>query len=238
MGQIAEKERLVKDIVSLRAVEGDLPAATERIAPVRANLERTIGRTVTRAMAARLLGVSQTALDRWVETGDVPVVMTRSGRQEIPLHALVDLIARVDQLRRVGDLHPLASALNAERQHAEELDLGRILQRSRRNRDRGGHGRAELLSLAYHRAIAERLHDQIVQEARRRLQQWRFEQRIAPRYATRWEELLSHSNSRIANLISQDDEQSADLRQNSPFAGLLSEPIRRRIVEAVIEEES
>ena len=39
-------------------------------------------------------------------------------------------------------------------------------------------------------------------------------------------------------MISRDDEQSADLRQNSPFAGLLSEPARRRIVEALIEEES
>ena len=129
MGQIAEKERLVRDVVALRAVEGDLPAAAERLAPVRANLERTIGRTVTRAMAARLLGVSQTALDRWVESGDVAAVMTRSGRQEIPLYALVGLIETVDRLRQGGDPHALASALNAERRHAEELDLGRDSRR-------------------------------------------------------------------------------------------------------------
>ena len=169
MGQIAEKERLVRDVVALRAVEADLPAAVERLGPVRASLERTIGRTVSRAMAARPLGVSQTALDRWVESGDVPAVMTRSGRQEIPLHVLVGLVERVDQLRQGGDLHALASALNAERRRAEELDLGRILPHFRSDRDRSGHRRAELLSLAYHRAIAERLDDQTVQEARRRL---------------------------------------------------------------------
>ena len=235
MGQIAEREQLVKSVIALRAAERHSPAG-ESLAMVRANLERMIGPTVTRAMAARLLNVSQTALDRWIDSGDVPVVMTRSGRQELPLHVLVAFVESVDERRRSGDPHPLASALNESHSRAERLDFRKLLpRRSRSGRDSSGHRRAELLGLVYHRAVAQRLDDQIVQEARRRLRQWRAEQHIDPRYAAKWEEILSRPTAQIAKLISRDDQRTRDLRQNSPFAGALSEPERERILEAVEE---
>jgi hypothetical protein len=235
MGQIAEREQLVENVIALRAAERHSPAG-ESLAMVRANLERMIGHTVTRAMAARLLNISQPALDRWIDSGDVPVVMTPSGRQELPLHVLVDLVELVADRRRSGDPHPLASTLNDSRLRAQRLDLRKILpRRSRSEREIDGHRRAEWLSLVYHRAVAQRLDDQIVQEARHRLRQWRAEQRIDPRYAAKWEEILSRPTAQIAKLISRDDQKTRDLRQNSPFAGALSEPERERILEAVDE---
>ncbi len=235
MGQIAEREQLVKDVIALRAAERNSPAA-EDVAMVRANLERLIGPTVTRAMAARLLNISQTALDRWIDSGDVPVVMTRSGRRELPLHAVVDLAESVTERRRRGASHPLASELNESRARAQRLDLRKILpRRSRSGGAENGHGRADLLSLVYHRAVAQRLDDQIVQEARHRLLRWRADQRIDPRYAASWEKILSRPTAQIARLISRDDRETRDLRQNSPFAGVLSEPERERIFEAVGE---
>lgn len=201
---------------------------------VRANLERMIGATVTRAMAARLLNVSQTALDRWIDSGDVPVVMTRSGRRELPLRVLVEFVESVTTRRRSGDPHPLASTLNESRSRAQRLDLQKLLpRRSQSERAESGHRRAELLGLAYHRVVAQRLDDQIVEEARHRLRQWHAEQRIDPRYAARWEKILSRPTAQIAKLISRDDQETTDLRQNSPFAGVLSEPERKRIIDAV-----
>ena len=41
------------------------------------------------------------------------------------------------------------------------------------------------------------------------------------------------SEDQIRKVISADDELGRDLRQNSPLAGLLSEPERRKILEAV-----
>jgi hypothetical protein len=67
---------------------------------VRASVERAVGPTVGRAASARLLGVSQTALDRWIASGDVPVALTPGGRREVPLAALAELI---DAVERQGD---------------------------------------------------------------------------------------------------------------------------------------
>jgi hypothetical protein len=154
----------------------------------------------------------------------------------LPLHVLVALVESVTERRRSGDPHPLASALNESRSRAQRLDFRKLLpRRSRSERDKNSHRRAEWLGLVYHRAVARRLDDQIVQEARHRLRQWRAEQRIDPRYAAKWEEILSRPTAQIAKLISRDDQKTSDLRQSSPFAGALSEAERERVLEAVDE---
>lgn len=235
MGTATDKECLINDLVRLRRAERLSPAHDD-IAAVRSNLERMIGPTVTRALAARLLGVSQTALDRWATIEDIPVVITRSGRRETPLHALVELIEEVRERRiaNPADRHPLGSVLRAHRAQADRLSTSTLLRaadRDRRSDD--GHRDAELRSLAYHRAVAQRLDDTIVRDARRRLARWRSQGRISPHYAQQWEEILAEPPTRIARLIGRDTPHMGDLRQSSPFAGTLSEPERRRVLAAV-----
>jgi hypothetical protein len=231
MNAIAAREQLLRSIVRLRRAERDCAAG--EIRGVRTDLERQVGPTVTRAMAARALGVSQTALDRWIDLGDIPVVLTPQGRHEVPLHALVELVVAVDERRQGGARFPLASVLEEQRVAANGLDSTTILPQPYRHGSDGGHRPADLRSLAYHRAVAARLDDAVVADAVGRLRQWRSEGKLDPRYADQWEEVLSGPISEIANFLGEDSPRARTLRQNSPFAGVLSEPERRRVLEAV-----
>jgi len=225
----------VDNVVRLRRAERVSPAI-EDLALVRADLERRIGHTVPRAMAARRLGISQTALDRWVGYGDVPTVMTPRGRREVPLGALLDLVDDLEghKQRNPDDPHPLASVLHLRRKQADRLKPETVLPAYyRRTKTRHGHRPAELRSLAYHRAVASRLDSRLVAEARSRLSRWEHERRIDPRYADEWRRVLSWPIPRIKRLISQDSQRARDLRQNSPFAGVLHERERQRVLEAV-----
>jgi hypothetical protein len=239
MSAVAEKESLIGDVVRLRRAEHRAPpSARDDIAAVRANLESMTGATVTRAMAARLLGVSQTALERWIAGGDIPVLIAHSGRHEVPLHALVKLIEAVRERRLTEprDRHPLGSVLREHRVEAERLNASTLLRGiDRRDRHRDGHRDAELRSLAYHRAVARRLDERIIRDAEDRLARWCSQGRIDPRYARQWEKILAQPQSRIALTIGQDTPRVRDLRQSSPFAGSLSEPERRRALAAIDE---
>src|SRR3954452_16806280 len=118
--------------------------------------------------------------------------------------------------------------MGRQREAAERLSLprGEAAQRE-------GHGRARARSRAYHEALARRLRRSMVDEARYVLFRWREQGHIDDRYADRWEELLTRPVSEIKRALVADGPDADDLRQNSPFAGLLSEPERRRIVQEV-----
>jgi hypothetical protein len=200
---------------------------------VRRELEQSLGPTITRALAARALGVSQTALDGWIQRGDVPTVLTPRGRHDVPLGALLELAEEVEGRREEGARFPLAAVLKDRRATADKLDLEQLLPPEERSPPDAGHRGADLRSLAYHRVVAQRLDGQIISAARDRIQRWRAEGKLHTDYAGRWEELLSRPASEIAAVLAEDSEDGRDLRQNSPFAGVLTEPERRRILEAV-----
>jgi transposase-like protein len=234
MPPLASKEQLLTNLVRLRRAER-LAAHDEDIAAVRGDLERTVGPTVRRAVAARALGVSQTALDRWIAQYDVPAVITPAGRREVPLRPLVDLIEAVEERRgKDGHRHPLASVVREHRSAAQQLDLARILpSRYLRGWRKHGHRGAELRGLAYHRAVAQRLDERMVRDASDLLQRWRSEDRLDGRHADRWEEVLSWQLPRIARFLGEDSQRARDLRQSSPFAGMLNEHERRRVMDRV-----
>ena len=50
-------------------------------------------------------------------------------------------------------------------------------------------------------------------------------------YAERWRSLLARPVAEVASAISANSQDARDLRQNSPFAGVLNEQERRRIIE-------
>jgi hypothetical protein len=220
----------IDHIVRLRRAEaGSDPTLRPEIAAAREFIERSIGPTVRPAAAARLLGVSQTALSRWLKKGDIASVLTPGGRREIPLEELIDLLGETERLGVTGTSRPLTAVIRARRRNAEDaIDLNRLLPRKPR-----AHRAAELHALAYHRLVAERLDDRLAEHARRRLERWRTTGRIHPHWSEEWQRILALPLPQMKKAISVDTPRARELRQTSPFAGALSEHERRLLHEAV-----
>jgi hypothetical protein len=222
---IDRKIRLFDGIVRLRRAERR--ATPDRdITAVRTMLEEDLGETMSRRLAARVLDVDHKALDRWIRAGDLPLVYTTKGRTEVPVAAVLDLYEAVEESRAGSGRtrHHLEPALTAGRRRADDLHRRDLV-------DSGdaGYDRSERRSLAYHRAVAKRLRRPMVDEALRLLWKWREQQLIDERYAEQWEEVLRAPVAQIKRIISEDSQRGRNLRQNSPFAGMLSEAERRRI---------
>jgi hypothetical protein len=228
---IRERERVLENIARLRRAEKKAPSVD--IAMVREDLESQLGGTVSRSLSANLLGVSHTALNNWIAAGDVPVVISERGRKEIPIPTLLELQQRVAEERKSGrrKLHMLEPIMTKARSRAERMRPRAAVSGSRRPSD--PHRTPELRSLAYHRAIAPRLRRPMIDEAQRKLRRWTEDGRVDPRYTQLWEDVFAMPMAEIRKAISADDERGRDLRQNSPLAGLLSEPERRKILETV-----
>ena len=199
------------------------------LAAARVVLEEDLGPTVSRRLAAEVLGLSHTALRRWIERGDIPVVYTDSGRMQIPVAALLDLHEEVAAERAAGRGHLLEPLVRAAAKRAERLPPGLLSDIDAREE---GHRQPQLRSLAYHRALGKRLTKQMVADARQSLAVWQLEGRIDPIYASQWRELLSKPVAEIRRQLGTDTPQMADLRQSSPFAGMLSERERRAVMAA------
>jgi hypothetical protein len=96
-----------------------------------------------------------------------------------------------------------------------------------------GHRPAELLGLAYHRTVAKRLRRSNLDDARQLIWKWREHGRIDPHYSDQREVLVGRPLGEIRRSLCKDSPCMRDLRQNSHFAGMPSEPERRRVREAV-----
>ena len=225
------RKKLFENIVRLRRAERE--TSNPDLMAVRQDLQAELGPTVSRSLAAQLLGVSHTALNRWVDTGDVSVVISPRGRKEVLVSALLDLYEAVARERKAGrrKLHALESVMTEGRARAQRLRPQAVLKGEPAIRDR--HRTSELRSLAYHRALAPRLRRPMLEEARSRIEQWERAGKIDPRYARAWEDVLDKPVAEVRKVIRSDDQSARDLRQNSPFAGLLTEPERRKILETV-----
>jgi|SRR5680860_12045 len=231
MGAAARKRALFESVERLWRVERELPPNRDLVA-VRASLEEELGEAVSRRLAATLLGVSRPALDRWIDAGDLPLVPMPSGRRGVSVATLLELRESVAAERRAGRrrLHVLEPAMTRGRERAAALDVGGLLSPAS---DVAGHDRATRRSLAYHRALARSLRQPMIDDALRQVWKWRLQGRIDPRYADRWERLLRGPVAEVRKAISEDSQAAGDLRQTSPFAGMLSEPERRKILRQV-----
>ncbi|MCP9488845.1 MAG: hypothetical protein MSC31_03110 [Solirubrobacteraceae bacterium MAG38_C4-C5] len=229
MGVVERRQELLENIARLRRVGREMPGNRD-ITAVRAALERELGETVSRRLAARVLGVSHTALGRWIKAGDLPVVYSPSGRVEVPVPALLDLHDSVEADRAGGALrYPLTPTMTRQRDAARRMRVDDLKDLDRDDT----HDRARARSLAYHRAVGRRLSRPMIDEVRHVLARWREQGRIDARYASRWEQALNRPVAEIRRALLDESPEADDLRQNSPFAGLLSEAERRRIVREV-----
>ncbi len=228
-----DKRAAVENILRLhRAMHVSDAQTRGELERVLAHFEDLIGSTVRRADAARLLDISHTALDRWVEKGDIPAVLTPEGRREIPLPQLIDLLEQLEGRRDEGKL-ALAAIIRERRREAEAISEQDFLP-PKRGRPKT-HRYPELRALAYHRLVARRLNASVVDEARRRLRRWRESGRIHPAWADEWERVLAMPMPEIARLLASSTQRARELRQTSPFAGALTEHERRRVLSAVEE---
>lgn len=228
MSEAVRKLELLENIVRLRRAGRATPGNRD-IAAVRSTLERQLGPTVSRRLAGRALGVSHAALGRWIKTGDVPVLYTAKGRTEVPVAALLELVEAIQVDRPDGARYVLAPVMARRRAAARDMQV-----RDPRGPGAGDpHDRARARSLVYHQAVSQRLGPPMVEEARHVLSRWCEEGRIDAGHAERWEQLLDRDLSEIRRAMVDEGQQAEDLRQNSPFAGVLSEPERARILSAI-----
>jgi len=115
MGRGSVIERALSDAVELRALAHASPDASvrSRLGEIARRRCADIGPSVPKLRAARMLGVSLTALDTWIERGAIPVRRRpSSSRQEVDTNAVIDLAVEIRALRATGRTRaPLATAL-------------------------------------------------------------------------------------------------------------------------------
>ncbi|MBI4897595.1 MAG: hypothetical protein HY827_04420 [Actinobacteria bacterium] len=221
----------IEDLIALRHLDAVI-APTPELEQVRANLERRIGTTVSQRTAACVLNVSPAALGSWTRSGDLPLVMNENGRNEFPTGYLIDLAIAIDRERGAGGrAHSLEPVMREQRRRAE-----RILKHPEQlipSTATDPHNRANHFALAYHQEVARHLTRAQADDALRRVWRLRYQGRMHRRYADCWERILNDSLAEVKAALTDETEAGIDLRQNSPFAGTLSEPERRAIFELV-----
>jgi hypothetical protein len=226
-----ESEELIRALVCLkRASRGQLDdSSLSSIVEAQDILSEVVGQTLLPAQAARLLGVSQSALQRWTVSGDIPTVLTPEGRREVPLNAVVDLL---EELELSDAKRPLSTVIRQRRgRSVETADLNRLVPPQRRRR----HEAAQLHSLAYHRLVSERLDAAMIAQAQRRLDRWEAEDLVDARWIEEWRRVLSLPIEQVKRRIGARTTRASELRQTSPFAGVLTEQERARLVGQVEE---
>jgi hypothetical protein len=87
------------------------PGLRDELREIEVALRRQLGPAVPKRSAARLLGVSVTALDRWIDRGCVPVVASAGSSRRLAVETvpLLELATSVRRLRRAGRTHALLS---------------------------------------------------------------------------------------------------------------------------------
>lgn len=105
MGRTTGSEQRIRQIVTLRSVAAALPDGPERrrIGQVERELRREVGMSVPKSAAARVLGISTTALDGWVARGKLAEVhRPGSSRGEIDAWSLIVVAGEVERVRADG----------------------------------------------------------------------------------------------------------------------------------------
>lgn len=94
------------------------------------------------------------------------------------------------------------------------------------------HRRAEARSLALHREVARRVREQpeLLVPVRARVDGWLRDGSVAPPYARAWSEILARELDALLEAIVDPSERGRDLRQCTPFTGILDPRTRWRIL--------
>jgi hypothetical protein len=87
-----------------------------------------------------------------------------------------------------------------------------------------GHQRVDQRSLELHRAIAQKLrtHPELLEIARDNLERWSQTAAHSTPYLGEWSRILDRPLPEILELIVEESEHMTAMRQNAPFAGILT----------------
>jgi hypothetical protein len=100
MARADRTERVLEIAVAVRLAAREAGArAARRLRGAERLLRREIGPSVPKRRAAALLGISVTALQRWIAAGKLPVIRRPGGREEVETAPLLDLLEEVRRLR-------------------------------------------------------------------------------------------------------------------------------------------
>lgn len=104
MGRTAQARRFVKALLEIRRAQRHVADRRDRLRLFRVELLlcEELGGSVPKSVAAGLLGVSTTALERWIDAGKLPVVRRPGGREEVAAEAALDVAEEVARLREEG----------------------------------------------------------------------------------------------------------------------------------------
>ncbi len=89
------------------------------------------------------------------------------------------------------------------------------------------------LSFYLHSAVKSELltdPNRVIAVARKNLNHWKNRYDYEPQWMSDWEEILSKGISAIIKILDGQDEKSVLLRSSSPFAGVLSNKERMRVI--------
>lgn len=85
-----------------------------------------------------------------------------------------------------------------------------------------------------HRLVAERLNVKVLDRARERVGGWLVgDGPVDRRWALQWVDLLDLPVADLKEKLVEDSEGMRDLRQSTPFAGVLEEDERQKILEEI-----
>jgi excisionase family DNA binding protein len=95
--------------------------------------------------------------------------------------------------------------------------------------------REQLVSLWLHHAVAGHLvkdPDAVLERARRNLDKLSERHPSAQPWLEAWHRTLDNGPSSVLQILTSPSESAVELRQNSPFAGVLTEAERRKVLES------
>jgi len=105
---------LLDSVVRLRLALSDTrdPALRRELREIEVPLRRELGPSIPKSAAARLLGISVTALDRWIDRGVLPTVAATATSKRLAVEAapLLELAVEVRRLRRAGHVRGVIAA--------------------------------------------------------------------------------------------------------------------------------
>src|SRR5712691_2953827 len=102
MGRAERAEQAIEAATAIRlaaAAPADDRRAARRLRRAEQLILRGIGPSVPKRRAAALLGISVTALQRWIRLGRLPVVRRPGGREEVDAGALLEVVEEVRRIR-------------------------------------------------------------------------------------------------------------------------------------------